>query len=232
MLKCKIAGMLVVMCLGFALSAADAPAKADLEKLAKDLGNDDFATREAASKGLIAAGEAARPLAEKLSKSEDTEVRERGAEIVRTLNTPKDMLALSADQKELAKLPFESTVSDDGKTVAFKNYGHSGDFVCDFGNIRVVVEQTPYNGMSSGSFTAMGGGSASIQAGSFGVKSAGDKTEITFRKLKWTVEKGVMKIAGQEVPFGGGAHKVLFLNKDGAFQKRCDLPVEAKAEKK
>ncbi len=224
MSKMNVAGMLIVMCLGCAAFAAEAPAKADLEKFGKDLGSDDFAKREVASKALIAAGESARGLAEKLAKSEDTEVRERAAEILRTLNTPKDMLALSADQKELAGLPFESTVSEDGKNISFKNYGHGGDFVCDFGNIRVVVEQTPYNGMSSGSFTAMGGGSSSIQAGSFGVKSSGGTTEITFRKLKWTVEKSVMKIAGQEVAFGGGAHKVLFLGKDGAFLKRCDLP--------
>jgi hypothetical protein len=214
-----------------------APKKADgaeLDTLVKDLGSEDFATREKASKGLIDAGASAKGTLEKLAKdSPDAEVRERAASIVRAINMPKDFAALSADEREIAKLAFETKVSDAGKTVNFKNYAHGGAFISDFGNIRVCIADTPYNGMSSGSITVgAGGGSASVKAGSFSAQSANGSTAISFRALKWSVEKDVMKIAGQELEFGGYARKIVFLDKAGKFLKRCDIPEDANPDKK
>jgi hypothetical protein len=220
-----------------ALYAGEAPQKLDtagLDALIKDLGSEDFAAREKASKGLMAAGASAKAPLEKLSKdSTDPEVRERARSIIRALNMPHDYAALSADERAIAKLPFESKITDNGKTVSFKNYGHGNAFICDFGNIRVCVADTAYNGMSSGSFSVgVGGGSSSINAGSFSVHSANGVTNIAFRTLTWKVEKDIMKIAGQEVEFGGYARKIVFLDKAGNFVKRCDIPEDADPDKK
>jgi hypothetical protein len=228
--------LVIAIALG-ASQAAEAPQKpelAGLDALLKDLGNEDFAVREKASKGLMAAGASAKVPLEKLSKdSTDLEVRERAKSILRALNMSHDYAALSADERSMAKLPFESKITDNGKTVSFKNYGNGNAFVCDFGNIRVCVADTAYNGMSSGSFSVgAGGGSSSIKAGSFSVNSANGVTNISFRTLNWKVEKDIMKIASQEVAFGGYAHKIVFLDKAGNFVKRCDIPEDADPEKK
>jgi len=234
---CRILIASALMAVIATAGEAPAPKKSDsvdLEKLAKDLGSENFATREKASKGLIDAGAAAKATVEKLSKdSTDAEVRDRAASILRAINMPKDFAALSEDEREVARLSFETRVSDDGRTVNFKNYAHKGAFVSDFGNIRVCIEDTPFNGGSFGSITiGPNGGNASIKVGSFSAQTADGATAIAFGTLKWKIEKDVMKIAGQEVEFGGYAHKVVFLDKAGKFLKRCDIPEDVTQDKK
>jgi WD40 repeat protein len=67
----------------------DAPAKvpAEVERLIKQLGNDAFEEREAASKALAAMGEAARPaLLKAATGSDDAEIRRRAEQLVEALD--------------------------------------------------------------------------------------------------------------------------------------------------
>ena len=64
------------------LSAAD---EAEVQKLIADLGSKDYATREAASKALIARGGVVKPLVEAAAKSPDPEVQQRAKDILEAL---------------------------------------------------------------------------------------------------------------------------------------------------
>jgi WD40 repeat protein len=98
----------------------DSPAKtappAEIDKLIKQLGSDDFDTREAATKRLSELGEAAwRPLRRAVAQSDDQEIRSRARQLVHDLNRrlfgelrqlaghtgQVDVVALSADGKRL-----------------------------------------------------------------------------------------------------------------------------------
>lgn len=204
------------------------PAGTDINTLIKQLGDEEFSTREAASKSLIKLGEQARkPLEKLIQDTQDADICSRVNAVLHVLSMPKDFAALTQAERVIAQLPFESKVSDDGKTINFNNYGHDSDFICDFGNVRVVIEDQPYNGSSKGSFTiGEGGRSGGSNMGSFSYHTANGVTDITFRGIKWKVEGKIMKIAGQETGFGGGTNRVIFLDKAGKYKKRVDMSQE------
>ena len=216
------------------LALAGEPKAGDIETLIKQLGDEDFSVREAASKGLIKLGEPARkPLEKLVQETKDAEVNSRANAILHLLSMSKEFAALTKEERAIAQLPYQSKVSDDGKTINFSNYGHDGNFISDFGNVRVVIEDQPYNGTMGGSFTiGEGGGSSSVGGGSFSVRSANGVTDVNFRDIKWKVEGNILKIAGQETGFGGGTNRVIFLDKTGKFKKRVDMPQEKDAGKK
>jgi len=69
----------------FCCAAADSPAKPTKEQIAqwvRQLGDDDFSTREAASKKLYEAGQAAESALQEATRSDDAEVARRAAEIM------------------------------------------------------------------------------------------------------------------------------------------------------
>ncbi len=214
------------------MAFAGEPKAGDIETLIKQLGDEDFSVREAASKGLIKLGEPARkPLEKLLKETKDAEINNRATAIVRLLNMSKDLAALTTEERDIAQLPFKSAVSDDGTTVHYSNYGHDIGFICDFGNVRIVVEGQRFNDGSSGSFF-VGEGGGSGRTGSFFYKTANGVTDVTFREINWKVEGKILKIAGQETGFGAGTNRVIFLDKTGKFKKRVDVPQEKNAGKK
>lgn len=215
-----------------AADSKPAAAPADVDALVKQLSDDDFATREAASKSLVALGEKARkPLEKLLKETKDADLNSRADAILGVLSMPRDFAALTAAEREIAKLPFKSTVSEDGKTVTFNNYGHGDAFISDFGNVRVVIEAQPYNGTTNGSISTSGGGRTSVSAGSFKCNSANGVHDISFRGISWKVEGSIVKVAGEETGFGGATNRVIFLDKAGKFKKRVDMPQEKDAKK-
>src|SRR5690349_8262222 len=94
--------LFIVALLAGAIRAADskppaAGAAADVDALIKQLGNDDFSTREAASKALVALGEKARkPLEKLLKETKDADLNSRADAILGVLSMPKDFAALTA----------------------------------------------------------------------------------------------------------------------------------------
>jgi len=61
------------------LSAGD---EAEVAKLIKQLGDNDYAVREAATKALSAKGPAVKALVEAAAKSEDPEIKQRAAQVL------------------------------------------------------------------------------------------------------------------------------------------------------
>src|SRR5690349_11004616 len=79
-----------LLALGIVLTAAllarsDTPTAAEIERLIKQLGDDDFDRREAAAKRLDAIGEPALEAVRKARDSDDPEVRQRAREVVRLI---------------------------------------------------------------------------------------------------------------------------------------------------
>jgi hypothetical protein len=225
--------VVTVLMISAAQAAELKPAAPDIDTLIKQLDDEDYASREKASKALLALGEKARkPLEKLLKETKDADLNSRADAILGVLNMPKDFAALTPEEREIAKLEFTTTVSEDGKTVTFKNYGYHSDFISDFGNVRIVVDHEEYSGESSGTITTSGGGSTSVQAGSFSVKSSKGIHNISFRKLAWKVEGSIVKVDTEETGFGGATNRVIFLDKTGKFRKRVDMPQEKSASKK
>ncbi|HZT78852.1 MAG TPA: hypothetical protein VFA26_01415, partial [Gemmataceae bacterium] len=72
----------LVLAVILALPSADpAPTRAQIAQWVKDLGDNNFEVREAASKRLWQAGEAAEPAVLEALKSDDAEVRRRAGEL-------------------------------------------------------------------------------------------------------------------------------------------------------
>jgi Flp pilus assembly protein TadD len=81
----RLAALALVCCCAAAALTADPPAKPTKEQIAKwveDLGSDDFATREEASKKLYEAGQAAEEALQRALGSDDAEVVRRAEEIL------------------------------------------------------------------------------------------------------------------------------------------------------
>jgi WD40 repeat protein len=116
----RLACLVLILLLATAGAAEDRPAKpptaAEIDKLIRQLGSDDFDAREAATKRLAELGEVVwRPLRKALAQSDDQEVRSRARQLLDRLNgrlfgelrqltghtAQVDMLALSGDGKRL-----------------------------------------------------------------------------------------------------------------------------------
>jgi hypothetical protein len=80
---------LVLLPLFGALALAQDAPKPDVAALVKQLGDDDYAVREAATKKLVELGESAVPALEKALKSEDLEVRLRAGRALRAIRGGK-----------------------------------------------------------------------------------------------------------------------------------------------
>jgi uncharacterized protein (TIGR03067 family) len=104
-----------------------------IDRLIKQLGDDDFAKREAASEELAEIGEPALPALRKAAASTDAEVRRRAEQIMQ-------MIAGRATKKELARLQGTwSLVSyeTDGKQIKGEDKGHLFTFQGDRWSLRV-----------------------------------------------------------------------------------------------
>jgi uncharacterized protein (TIGR03067 family) len=99
----------LILCIAAGLSLAAAPGvprktatPEQIAQLIKQLGDDEFKKREAASKALEAIGEPALPALRKaIASSSDLEVRRRASELVRVFS--RRLLAIAA-RKEIARL--------------------------------------------------------------------------------------------------------------------------------
>jgi hypothetical protein len=222
--------VLIAAVLTAAEPAAKPLAKADIDKLVVELGSDDFAKRQSAEAGLVAAGEQVRAAVDALAKdAKDAEVRSRAQRIIQRLNMPRDFATLSAAQKEIAKLPFQTDFTPGAKETQCQVYGHDDYTLIEIANVRLALESQPYNGQCSCTVVLVGqpGRSSASSAGSFSSKYANGVSTIKFRTLACTIKDNVLKIGETSVPVGGeDSKKIVFVAKDGKPGKVIDMPVE------
>jgi WD40 repeat protein len=77
-----------------AVAAEPPPKAADIDRLIKQLGSEDFNAREAASKALRAIGEPALPALRKAGESNDAEVRRRARDLADAIDPPPPALVV------------------------------------------------------------------------------------------------------------------------------------------
>lgn len=106
--------VLLVVLIAFKPIAAAPPDGADIARLIKQLGSDDFAQREAAGKELVDIGEPARAALEKAAAAaDDEEIRERAAGILKEINSRLQILCYDLHSDMVLGVAF----TPDGKCV-------------------------------------------------------------------------------------------------------------------
>jgi len=93
---------LLILCAPALLALAALAGEPTIQQLIERLGSDDYATREAATKALIARGDVAVPALEKAVKAEDVEVRMRAGRALRSIQ-----------EKEAPAVPEAAEKNDD-----------------------------------------------------------------------------------------------------------------------
>jgi hypothetical protein len=90
----KSARRMMLVCLSLLAAAAlrAGPETAEAERLVRQLGSDDFAEREAATKALLRLGQAAFPALRNARHSQDVEVRRRAEELWDRLDIPYNLV--------------------------------------------------------------------------------------------------------------------------------------------
>jgi uncharacterized protein (TIGR03067 family) len=116
-MRSYVVGIVLLAALGGRLGAApDEPLADRVARLIEQLGHDEFAKREEASKELDAIGEPALDALRKATSAEDVEIRRRAERIVQAIT---GRLRAAAAKKELAKWE-GSWVGDPGVTMTIK----------------------------------------------------------------------------------------------------------------
>lgn len=234
------AAMIAFAFLATTVLAAAEPApkplpKADVDKLIAELGSDDFARRQSAEAALLKAGEQVRAAIETLARdAKDAEVRSRAQRIVERLNMPRDFAKLSAAQKEIAHLPFQTEFAAGAKETQCNVYGHDDYTIIEIANVRLAVEAQPYNGQASCTVVLANkpGSRSSCKAGSFSSDYANGVSTIKFRTLTCTIKDNVLKLGDTNVTVGGeGTKRIVFVTKDGQLSKVIDMPAEKEDRK-
>lgn len=99
--------LLLVLVCPLVQVAASAPTDAQIARLIKQLGSDDFIQREAAGKELVAIGEPARAALEKAAASaDDEEIRERSVGLLKAINAKLQIASYNLHSEAVVGVAF------------------------------------------------------------------------------------------------------------------------------
>jgi hypothetical protein len=153
------------------------------------------------------------------ASTKDPEVRFRLKEVLKVGRFSSAFFELGLPEQQLAIIPFETFIHEDGNAVSRRTYGREGSGITDLGNIRIVREGVSISGEASSSRVSIrhrsGSSSSSSGSGSqrFNFRTAGGLTTFDWgNTLHFSISNGVLKIDGRSIPFSD-TPKIIFVSK-------------------
>ncbi len=137
-------------------------------------------------------------------------------------------IALTREEKEIARLPFKAALASDGKA-SEHDYPHGQHAICEIGPIRFVFMNRECHGQGSSSGlmcsghasdVAFGlhGGSGGNTVGVFAHLSLGEVTTAVLNKTPMVISRHVMRLANKYFDLKG-KRTVIFMYSDDSFDK-------------